>query len=99
MSTLRLFLFLVFNIEVEREDAGVQLYIMSKDPQVLSDESFVGLRLGGRAGEGDPAGVQDHGVVRQAERKLDVLLDQQDRLAFGLEARDGAPDLGDDQRR
>src|SRR5712692_6520594 len=99
MSTLRLFLFFVFTIEAEREDAGAQLYIMSKNPQVLSDESFVGLRRGGRAGECDPPGIEDHGVIRQAERELDVLLDQQDRLPFGLEARDGAPDFGDDQRR
>ncbi len=40
----------------------------------------------------------DH-VVGQIQRELEVLLDQHDRLALGLEPRDGPADFGDDQRR
>jgi len=48
---------------------------------------------------GDAAGIKDHHLVGQLERELHVLLDEQDRLAFRLQARDGAADLGDDDRR
>jgi len=42
---------------------------------------------------------QDHHFVGELEREPDVLLDEQDRLAFGFQAGDGAADLGDDERR
>ena len=44
-------------------------------------------------------GIDDHDVVGEVERKLDVLLDQHDRLPFGLQLRDGAADFGDQLRR
>ena len=45
------------------------------------------------------AGIHDHHLVGKVERELDVLLDQHDREAFGLQLRDGAADFGDDLRR
>src|SRR2546425_13320094 len=98
MSTCRL-LPRFLTIFLEPEVAGAQRYIISKNPQMLSDQSFVAARLAGAAGEGDAAGVQDHHFVGELEGEPDVLLDEQDRLAFGLQAGDGAADLGDDERR
>src|SRR5947208_7209341 len=98
MSTRRL-LPRFLTIFPEPEVAGAQRYIISKNPQMLSDQSFVAARLAGAAGEGDAAGVQDHYFVGELEGEPDVLLDEQDRLAFGLQAGDGAADLGDDERR
>ena len=46
-----------------------------------------------------PAGIDDDDVVGEVERQLDILLDQHDRLPFGLELRDGASDLGHQLRR
>src|SRR3989454_3311059 len=85
--------------KVRQSVAGAQRYIISKSPQMLSDQSFVAARLAGAAGEGDAAGVQDHYFVGELEREPNVLLDEQDRLALGLQAGDGAADLGDDERR
>src|SRR5438445_532522 len=94
MSTCRL-LPRFLTIFPEPEVAGAQRYLISKNPQMLSDQSFVAARLAGAAGEGDAAGVQDHYFVGELEGEPDVLLDEQDRLAFGLQAGDGAADLGD----
>jgi len=52
-----------------------------------------------RAAVGHAPGIQDHHLVGEAEGELHVLLDQHDRLPLGLQARDGAADLGDDERR
>src|SRR5256886_17628351 len=88
MSTCRL-LPRFLTIFLEPEVAGAQRYIISKDSQMLSDQSFVAARLAGAAGEGDAAGIQDHDFVGELERELEVLLDQQDRLPRSEERRVG----------
>ena len=45
------------------------------------------------------AGLEDVGAVRDVQRVVDVLLDQQDRPALGLELGDGLEDPLDHQRR
>ena len=51
-----------------------------------------------RSGESHPAGVEQHHVVGEIESEPYILLDEKDRLTLLLQARDGASDLGDDQR-
>jgi len=51
---------------------------------VLGNQRFVAARLASAAGESDAAGVQDHDFVGELERQPNVLLDEQDRLAFGF---------------
>src|SRR2546426_9319628 len=79
--------------KVRQSVAGAQRYIISKNPQMLSDQSFVAARLAGAAGEGDAAGVQDHYFVGELEGEPDVLLDEQDRLAFGLRSEEHTSEL------
>src|SRR5260221_8150694 len=52
-----------------------------------------------RAGVDHASGVEYDDVIGQAEGEFHVLFHQQDRLAFRLEPRDGAPDFRDDDRR
>src|SRR5713226_2939324 len=79
--------------------SAVAVLRLLKDSEMLRDQSLVIAHLASAAAERDAAGVEDHDLVGEVEGKLDVLLDQENRLAFALQARDGAADLGDDQRR
>src|SRR5262249_50998377 len=72
---------------------------VSKHAEVLGDDGVVELDLGRGAAEHHAPGIDDDDVVGKIERELDVLLDQHDRLALGLDLRDGAADLGDELRR
>src|SRR6476469_6769580 len=67
--------------------------------EVLGDNGIVELDATGGAAKHHPAGIDDDHVVGEVERQLDILLDQYDRLSFGLELRDGASDLGHQLRR
>src|SRR5712691_10964383 len=71
----------------------------SKYSEVLRDQSLVVSHLAGASAECDAAGVEDHDLVGEVEGELDVLLDQQNRLAFLLQAQESATHLRDDQRR
>jgi len=68
----------------------------SDDAEVKRDDVVCRRGLLRAAAEDDRSGIDDDDIVRKAERKLDVLLDQQDRLTFGFELCDGAADLGDE---
>src|SRR5262245_13480663 len=67
--------------------------------EMLRHNGVVELDLIGGAAKYDATGVDDDDVVGEVEGELDVLLDQHDRLSFGLELRDGAADLGHQLRR
>jgi hypothetical protein len=54
------------------------------------------LAVGGVADEGDAALVEDVDVVGDGEGAVDVLLDDEERAAFGSEAGDRGEDLVDD---
>src|SRR6266700_468460 len=79
--------------------SAVPFLRLLEDSEMLRDQSLVIAHLASAAAERDAAGVEDHHLVGEVEGELDVLLDQENRLAFPLQARDGAADLGDDQRR
>src|SRR5579859_2981553 len=93
--------FLVFTVLRERElpPAGAQLYIISKDSQVLSDHGFIVAYIVGRAEEREAPGIQDRHLVGKLESELHVLLHEHDRLALGLQPGNRAPDLRHDERR
>src|SRR2546427_8202998 len=69
-----------------------------KDSEMLRDQSLVVSHLAGAPAERDAPGIEDHDLVGEVEGELDVLLDQKNRLAFLLQAQEGAADLRDDQR-
>src|SRR5437867_9486483 len=70
-----------------------------KDSEMLRDQSLVVSHLAGASVERDSARVEDHDFVGEVEGELDVLLDQKNRLAFLLQAQEGAADLRDDEGR
>ena len=70
-----------------------------KDAKILRDQLFIVRDVTGRSGEYAASGIQDHDLIGNIERQMAVLLDQNDRLPFVLQAPDGAADLRDDQRR
>src|SRR5258706_7611982 len=65
--------------------------------EMLCNQCLIVAYLVNRSGEDDAAGVQQHHVVGKIEGKLDVLLDEKDRLSLLLQARNDATDLSDDQ--
>ena len=69
------------------------------DAEILRDQLFIVQNVTGIADEHTASGVEDDRLVRNVERQLEILLDQNDGLSFFLEASDGAADLRDDQRR
>src|SRR5258705_353266 len=71
----------------------------SENSKVLRNQVLVAADAIHRAAKGDPPGVEDDDLVGEVESELHVLLDQQDRLPFRLQAGDDAAHLGDDQRR
>src|SRR5690242_9695712 len=71
----------------------------SGDAEVAPDELVVSAHFVHAAAEDDAAGVEDRHLVGEVEGEAHVLLDQHDRVALGLEPRDGAPDLRDDEGR
>src|SRR5713101_5788539 len=71
----------------------------SEHAELLGDHGVVDLDLASGSGEHHLPGIDDDHVVGEVECELDVLLDEHDRLPFGLELRDGAADLGDELRR
>src|SRR5713226_6427356 len=89
----------LFHCVVISDDCPLTTDHCLEHPEMLGDHGVVDLDLVRRAGEHHPPGVDDHHVVGEVERELDVLLDQHDRLPFGLELGDGATDLGDELRR
>src|SRR3954463_4580899 len=99
MSIRRAPFFLLCTVFNEPELAGEQLYIISKDSQVLSDHAFVVAYIFGRPEEGEPAGIEDRNLVGELERELHVLLHEHDGLSLGLQAGNGASDLRHDERR
>src|SRR5512146_25667 len=54
------------------------------DAQVLCDQRLVSPDFCNASREGDPTRIQDHDLVCQIESELDVLLDQDDGVAFLL---------------
>src|SRR5262245_32721272 len=81
-----------------------QTFAMAEFPSLdnadmLRDDLVVELDTVRWAFEHHRAGIDDYHVVGKVERELDILLDEQDRLALGLELRDGAPDLSHKLRR
>src|SRR5713101_3387110 len=89
------------------QPGAMQVNIMSavpflrllEDSEMLRDQSLVVAHPAGAAAERDAAGVEDHDFVGEVQGELDVLLDQENRLAFPLQAQEGAAYLRDDQRR
>src|SRR5712691_2451159 len=79
--------------------SAVPFLRLLEDSEMLRDQSLVIAHLAGAAAERDAAGVEDHHLVGEVEGELDVLLDQENRLAFLLQSRDGAAHFGDDQGR
>src|SRR5215468_5252839 len=75
------------------------LFATSEHAEMLRDDGVVELDAIGGAAKHHAAGIDDDNIVGEVERKLDVLLDQHDRLPLGLELRDGAADLGHELRR
>src|SRR5229473_3752567 len=70
----------------------------SENAEVLRDDSIVEPDRTGGSAKDDASGIDDDDIIGEIERELDVLLDQDDRLAFRLELRDGASDLGHELR-
>src|SRR5262245_44754275 len=70
-----------------------------KHAEMLRHDRVVELDRAGAAAKHHPAGIDDDDVIGEVEGELDVLLDQHDRLALGLQLRDRAADLGDQLRR
>src|SRR5437763_13566049 len=60
-----------------------------RNAEVLADQRVVFACLRRGSCENDAAGVEQHRVVGKREGEVHVLLDEQDRLAFRLEPRDG----------
>src|SRR4051794_9017425 len=69
------------------------------DVQITVLDGGVGTQLGARAGPDDAAFLDDHVTVGEARQGVDVLVDDDDRLALLFEARQTGPDLGPDERR
>ena len=67
--------------------------------QIAVLDGRVAAQLGARAGPDDAALLDDHVPVGEARQGVDVLVDDEDRLALALEPLQAGPDLGADQRR
>src|SRR5215207_3309415 len=67
--------------------------------QIAVFDGRVAAQLGARAGPDDAALLDDHVPVGEARQGVDVLVDDDDRLALALEALQAGPDLGPDERR
>src|SRR5262249_14293349 len=52
-----------------------------------------------RSGPGDTAAFDDVVAIRDLDQRIDILVDDQDRLAASLERREAPPDFLADQRR
>src|SRR5882762_6863246 len=68
-----------------------------KDSEMLRDQSLVVSHLAGASVERDPAGVKDHDFVGKIERELDVLLDQEYRVALLFQPQEGTSHFCHDQ--
>src|SRR5712691_10437092 len=64
--------------------SAVPFLRLLEDSEMLRDQSLVVAHPAGAAAERDAAGVEDHHLVGEVEGELDVLLDQENRLAFPL---------------
>ena len=69
------------------------------DAEILRDQLFIVQNFVGLAGEHATSGVENNRQVGDIQRKLAILLDQNDRLALVFQTPDGSADLSDDQRR
>ena len=68
-----------------------------KHAKILRDQLVIVQDLAGVACEHTASGIEDDCLIRNLERQLAVLLDQNDRLSLLLQPLDGAAELGDDQ--
>src|SRR5712671_326114 len=68
-------------------------------PEIAVLDVRRGSELGGAAAPHHLAALDHVMAVGDADQRLDVLVDDQDRLAGGLERREALPDLGTDERR
>src|SRR6185503_10461144 len=68
----------------------VPFFSLLKHSEMLRNQGLVASHLCGASAERDSACIEDHDLVGDVEGELDVLLDQENRLAFLLEASDGA---------
>src|SRR5687767_14166333 len=84
---------------VSSPSAAVRCFMDSMYSQMLPHEVRIGGRLGDRAGEDDPAGIEDGDLVGKAQSQSGVLLDQHDRKTTRLEAPQDCADLLADLRR
>src|ERR1700758_1068609 len=66
--------------------------VRAKHAEILCDQRFVVQDIVGFAGEDTASGVEDDRLVRDVERQLAVLFDQNDGLSFFLQPLDGAAD-------
>src|SRR5258708_6801882 len=69
------------------------------DAEILRDQLFIVQNIAGIADEHTASGVEDDRLVRNVERQLDILFDENDGLPFLFQSSDGAADFGDDQGR
>src|SRR3954467_14908591 len=67
--------------------------------QIAVFDGRVAAQRGARAGPDDATLLDDHVPVGEARQGVDVLVDDDDRLALALEALQAGPDLGPDERR
>src|SRR5262245_51397035 len=75
------------------------IFMACLERQQLVAQRLVVAQRGGGAAEPDRAFLQHVDAIRQAQRKVGVLLGEQDRQPFGLEPRDLLAEVIDDQRR
>src|SRR6266852_9582009 len=73
--------------------------VSMNDAEILGDQLFIVHNVAGVAGEHAASGVEDDRLIRNVERQLDILFDENDGLPFLFQSSDGAADFGDDQRR
>src|SRR6185312_10944209 len=77
--------------------AGMQVCIMamcpseeaSCEPEVPGDQGLVASHFGDGSLEDHAACIEDRDLVGELEREAHILLDEEDRVALVLEARDG----------
>src|ERR1700682_4878053 len=61
-----------------------------KDAEILRDQLFIVQDVAGRPSEYAASGVEDDSPIRNIERQLEVLFDQNDGLSFLLQSPDSA---------
>src|SRR5258708_16013249 len=66
------------------------LLVRAKDAEILRNQIFV--EFTGLAGENTASGVENDRLIRDIERELAILFDQDDGLSFLLQPLDGAAD-------